>query len=156
MSLILQTTITGTKELREQIKAKNEAVNTELLDAVERGCVTIENEAKRVAPVEFGYLRDNITHEIEVSRDPVLEASAIILGKVGVRDIVGYAEVLELRGIKGTVKPRQHGKGVMRDASGNLPVAPNKKIPYLFPSYNKNLDKINKEIGEALVKGLNK
>lgn len=156
MSLILQTTITGTAELREQIKAKNEAVNVELLDAIERGCVNITNKAKRNAPVEYDYLRPNIIFEIEVSRDPVLEASAIILGKVGVRDIVGYAEILELRGIKGTVKPRQHGKGVMRDKSGNLPVATGKKIPYLFPAYNEELDKINKEIGEALVTGLNR
>lgn len=162
MSLFLQITVSGNKELKEQLQKKHEAINSNLIDAIERGCIDIENETRRVAPVEFGTLRDNVVHELIAEKNDTVfamtnkEKELTVYGKVGVRDIIKYAEAVEVMGIRGTGKPRQHGAGIKRDKFGKLPLNPLKKMPYLLPSFNMFITKINENIAKAIVNGIEK
>jgi hypothetical protein len=128
--------VTGSKELKQLLIESKQKVNEKLIEAIESGSIMIENEAREIAPVDTGFLRANITHVIEAEKSGDLK----IRGKIGVRDIVKYAEAVEVMGIKGTGQPSKPGK----------------KMPYLLPSFNKFITKINKMIADAVVDGLGK
>lgn len=130
MSLRVIVSIEGIKQLEKLFDNKENRVYRNQKEAVESGCAMVVADAKAIVPVLSGYLRANIVYEI-------LRKMDFIIGKVGVRDIVDYAEDVEFM--------------IERGAQ---PAKPEKKAPFLHPSLAKNQKEINKMIADATVKGL--
>lgn len=130
MGLALTVGIAGVEKLVKDFQKKKKAANDLLPKAIKKGAFQVEADAKKIAPVETGFLRSNISHEMS---DIPGEPTAI----VGVRDIVDYAVYVEF----------------MADI-GKAPVKPGKRAPFLYPSLQKNQKLINDLIKEAIIESM--
>lgn len=127
----LQINLTGTKEIIDKIKDMTKDTYTELENAVKRSAKRVEATAKKYAPVQFGFLRQNIT-----STQPELTDDTISC-KVGAGDNVSYARDVEFGWLKGK-KPRKPGK----------------RIPFLRPAFDENYNINTEDMANAVKKTL--
>lgn len=86
-------------ELARKLKNYSDKAETEVQKAVLKGCIAIEGEAKLKSPVDTGYMRASITHQVQSKGHEVV-------GLVGTN--VEYAPYVEYGAGKRTPKPFLH------------------------------------------------
>lgn len=130
MGLAITIAITGVEKVIRDFKRKQIIANSLLEKAIKTGALAVVGDAIKIAPEETSYLRDNITYELTGKKG---KPSA----RVGVNDIVDYAEAVEFM-----------------TYAGKQPRKPGKKAPFLYPSLQKNQVFINGIIAEAIKRGM--
>ena len=112
--------------------------NLDISKALNKACLVVENEAKRLCPVDTGDLRNSITHEVDDG-----------VGIVGTnKEYAPYVEYgtglfAEGGGRQDVPWNYQDDKGVWHSTSGQKPQ------PYLRPALEENREKINRLFKEG-------
>ncbi len=126
--------ISGTGALFDKLNKMIVNVGDNLKQIVTDGCIQIEAQAKENCPVDTGYLRSHITHEVKIDRE-INE----VTGKVGTN--TEYARRIEF-GFNGSDKlGRKYNQ---------------KARPYLLPAYDKFKNIINSKIQNELKRTVEK
>lgn len=133
------------KNIDKLISKLENLKNIDLDEVLNKACILVENDAKKKCPVDKGYLRNSITHEVE-----------------GKEAVVGtnteYAPYVEIgTGIFSSEGTGRQTKWSYQDAEGHWHTTIGQKPqPFLHPALNENRDKIIQLFQEEIKKGAKK
>ncbi len=120
----------------DKLQNKIDKLNKLILDdALEEACILVENDAKRLCPVDTGQLRSSITHEIEDN-----------VGVVGTN--VMYAPYIEYgTGLFSSLGTGRQDRWSYQDAKGEWhSTIGQRPQPFLHPALEQNRKKVKEFI----------
>lgn len=124
----------------DKLQNKIDKLNKLILDdALEEACILVENDAKRLCPVDTGQLRSSITHEIEDN-----------IGVVGTN--VMYAPYIEYgTGLFSSLGTGRQERWSYQDAKGEWhSTIGQRPQPFLHPALEQNRKKVKEFIQMAI------
>ncbi|MBA4406972.1 hypothetical protein C0389_06835 [bacterium] len=121
--------IEGLSALINSMKTVADKTNEAIEGAVKKGAALIVSRAKELCPIQYNRLAPSITDEIK-------KDNTGILAKIGTN--VSYAPYVEYGYLLGK-KAKKHGQ-----------------IPFLYPAFQQNFNRVHELITEAVKSGMGK
>ena len=126
--------LSGQAEVLKSLRDKLFDTNSRLTEVIQKGAFDIERDAKVLARVDLGRLRASITVEMVSDEE----------ARIGTN--VEYAPYVEF----GTGRANSNYPAEAIIFKGKKSVAGQKAQPYLLPAFKNNIDRINKNIENAI------